>query len=133
MFRRLAWLLVSRIDIIEKELKEKDPAKSQAEIKAAFSELRGFDKKVLAPYVLARIGVFLRDGNQIDQSVPWFNEIIERPGIESKDYAYNALAKIHLKALNASEQEKGLPESSGHSSAFPREACSRQPGEPRQK
>ncbi len=104
----LAWLLVSRIDIIEKELKEKDPAKSQAEIKAAFSELRGFDKKVLAPYVLARIGVFLRDGNQIDQSVPWFNEIIERPGIESKDYAYNALAKIHLKALNASEQEKGL-------------------------
>ncbi len=104
----LAWLLVSRIDIIEKELKEKDPAKSQAEIKTAFTELRGFDKKVLAPYVLARIGVFLRDGNQVDQSVPWFNEIIDRPGIESKDYAYNALAKIHLKALNAPEQQKGL-------------------------
>ena len=104
----LAWLLVSRIDIIEKELKEKDPAKSQAEIKAAFLELRGFDKKVLAPYVLARIGVFLREGNQVDQSVPWFNEIIDRPGIESKDYAYNALAKIHLKGNDLKLQEKGL-------------------------
>ena len=49
----------------------------------------------------------------MDQSVPWFNEIIDRPGIESKDYAYNALAKIHLKALNAPEQQKGLGMLSG--------------------
>ncbi len=101
-----AWLLVSRIDIIEKEFE--DGAQKTAAIRTAFNELRGFDKKQLAPYVLARIGDFLRAGGQTPQSVAWFEEILGRPGIDSKDYAYNALAKIYFRDAGAGNDAKGL-------------------------
>ncbi|NCG26255.1 MAG: tetratricopeptide repeat protein [Verrucomicrobiales bacterium] len=102
----LAWLLVSRVDILEK-IKKDDPATATAEINTAFTELRSFDKKVLAPYVLARIGGFLRASNSTE-SVPWFNEIVERPGVEAKDFAYNALAKIYLKGTDVNKHELAL-------------------------
>jgi tetratricopeptide (TPR) repeat protein len=102
----LAWLLVSRVDILEK-IKKDDPATATAEINTAFTELRSFDKKVLAPYVLARIGGFLRAANSTE-SVPWFNEIVERPGVEAKDFAYNALAKIYLKGTDTNKHELAL-------------------------
>ena len=102
----LAWLLVSRVDILEK-IKKDDPAIATAEINTAFTELKSFDKKVLAPYVLARIGGFLGMSSPA-QSVPWFNEIVERPGVEAKDFAYNALSKIYLNGSDRSKDELAL-------------------------
>jgi tetratricopeptide (TPR) repeat protein len=101
-----AWLLVSRIDIIEKELEE--GPKANAEIKTAFGELQSFDKAKLAPYVLARIGDFLRNGGQEPQAVAFFEEILTRPGIDSKDYAYNALAKIYLRGAGTEKHAKAM-------------------------
>lgn len=89
-----AWLLVLRIDIIEKELKGQA---ATAAINTAFGELQGFDKKKLAPYVLARIGDFLRKGGKAPQAVAWFDEILTRPGVDAHDYAKNALAKIYFR------------------------------------
>ena len=100
------WLLVLRVDIIEKDFES--GAKKNAEINTAFNELKGFDKKKLAPYVLARIGDFLRAGGQDAQSVVWFEEILDRPGIDSKDYAYNALAKIYFRGADSGRHAKAL-------------------------
>ena len=101
-----AWLLVLRVDIIEKEMEKGEAANAQ--IKTAFSELKSFDKKVLAPYVLAKIGDFLRNAEQSKQAVPWFEEILTRGGIDSVDYAKNALAKIYLRGANQGLHEKAL-------------------------
>ena len=101
-----AWLLVTRIGVIEEEMEK--GAKANAEIAAAFEELQRFDKKALAPYVIARIGDFLRLGGQSAESVPWFEEILTRPGIDAKDYAYNALAKIYFNGADKSRVAKGL-------------------------
>ena len=102
----LAWLLISRVDILGKIQKD-NPAIATAEINTAFTELRSFDKKALAPYVLAWIGGFLGSTDPA-QSVPWFNDIVERPGVEAKDFAYNALAKIYLKGTVKSNHELAL-------------------------
>jgi TolA-binding protein len=101
-----AWLLVLRVDIIEKELEK--GAASKAAIRTAFNELKSFDKKVLAPYVLAKIGDFLRNADQSPQAVPWFEEILGRGGIDSVDYAKNALAKIYFRGANPALHKKAL-------------------------
>jgi len=105
-----AWLLVLRVDIIEDMGKAKDgnAELAKAQIKTAFNELKSFDKKVLAPYVLAKIGDFLRNSDQSVQAVPWFEEILARGGIDSLDYAKNALAKIYLRGANQSLHKKAL-------------------------
>jgi tetratricopeptide (TPR) repeat protein len=101
-----AWLLISRIDIIEEELEE--GPKATAEINTAFSELQGFDKSKLAPYVLAQTGDFLRNNGQEGQSVPFFEEILSRPGIDAKDYAYTALAKTYFRGSGSDKHTKAL-------------------------
>ncbi len=100
-----AWLLVLRIDVIQEEM---EGVTAEAEINTAFTELQSFDKKVLAPYVLARIGNYLLAGGKVAQAVPWYQEILSRPGIDSHDHAKSALAVIFFQEPGDANKQTAL-------------------------
>ena len=102
-----AWLIMARIDLLQNdEYKDKFP-KRNAQIQVAFEELRQFDKKELATYILVQVGrnLALQDKTETNAlAVEWFDEVLKRG--DSEHYALALMGKARILAA------------SGDSSAF---------------
>ncbi len=102
-----AWLIMARIDLLQNdEYKDKFPRRA-AQIQVAFEELRQFDKKELATYILVQVGrnLALQDKTETNVlAIEWFDEVLKRG--ESEHYALALMGKARILAA------------SGDSSAF---------------
>jgi tetratricopeptide (TPR) repeat protein len=92
-----AWLIMARIDLLEKdEYKDKFP-KRAAQIQVAFEELRTFDKKELAPYILVQVGRNLANQNKPETNalaLEWFNAVLDRGTSDHSPLALMGKARI---------------------------------------
>ncbi len=92
-----AWLIMARIDLLQnEEYKDKFP-KRAAQIQVAFEELRQFDKKELATYILVQVGRNLaaQDNPETNAlAVDWFDVVLERGSSDHYPLALMGKARI---------------------------------------
>lgn len=94
-----AWLIMARIDLLQNdEYKDKFPRRD-AQVQVAFEELRQFDKKELATYILLQVGrnLALQDKPETNAlAIEWFDEVLNRG--DSDHYALALMGKARILA-----------------------------------
>ncbi len=92
-----AWLIMGRIDLLQNdEYKDSFPRRA-AQIQVAFEELRQFDKKELATYILVQVGrnLALQDKPETNAlAVEWFDAALDRGAGEHYALALMGKARI---------------------------------------
>ncbi len=92
-----AWLIMARIDLLQNDQYKDQFPKRAAQIQVAFEELRQFDKKELATYILLQVGRNLALQNKPETNtlaVEWFDAVLERGGGEFYSLALMGKARI---------------------------------------
>lgn len=100
-----AWLIMARVDLLEKdEYKDKFP-KRAAQIQVAFEELRTFDKKELATYILVQVGRNLASQDKPETNalaLEWFDAVLDRGTTDHYPLALMGKARILASSGEAS-------------------------------
>ena len=100
-----AWLIMARVDLLEKdEYKDKFP-KRAAQIQVAFEELRTFDKKELATYILVQVGRNLASQDKPETNalaLEWFEAVLDRGTTDHYPLALMGKARILASSGEAS-------------------------------
>lgn len=100
-----AWLIMARVDLLEKdEYKDKFPKRS-AQIQVAFEELRTFNKKELATYILVQVGRNLATQDKPETNalaIEWFDAVLDRGTTDHYPLALMGKARILASSGEAS-------------------------------
>ncbi len=103
-----AWLMMSRIDVYEDPANKEAFAAVDAKTKVAYSELAEFDKSILPPYILVKVGRQLRGKGDPLQAVPWFEEVQGRGPGEYTGVADLGMAQIMAASGDSAKEEEAL-------------------------
>ena len=106
-----AWLLISKIGLLQEQLKKMktdapEYAAKAVDEKTAFDELKNFDKADLGNYILYQLGRYIVNTGNRFEAVPFYEEIMNREHKEFEDYALLELAKIW--ARDKDSQKKAM-------------------------
>jgi len=103
-----AWLIMSRIDLVEDPANKDAFANPEATSKVAYGELREFDKSILPPYILVKVGRQLRSKGNPLEAVPWFEEVLKRGEGEFTGGADLGMAQIYAASGDPSKETEAL-------------------------
>lgn len=103
-----AWLMMSRIDVYEDPGNKEAFPSVDAKSKVAYGELAGFDKSILPPYILVKVGRQLRKKSDPIQAVPWFEEVQKRGQGEYTGVAELGMAQIIASSGVAEKEQEAL-------------------------
>jgi len=103
-----AWLLMSQIDTYEDEAYKGQIEKVDAKKKVAYQELAAFDKSILPPYILVKVGRQLRTLGAPLQATPWFEEVLARGESEHSGLADLGIAQIYASTGDAAKETEAI-------------------------
>ncbi|MFV1994034.1 MAG: tetratricopeptide repeat protein [Verrucomicrobiales bacterium] len=108
-----AWLLVSKVELLQDQLKslnKDDPGygAKEALVKAAFNELKDYDRSDLGNYILIQVGRYIVNTGNPFEAKPFFQEILDRDNKEFEDYALLDLAKIDARSPDKAVQDRAI-------------------------
>lgn len=107
-----AWLLISRIRILEDDAFADQFPEREAETTLVYNQLRAFDKEVLAPFIAVSVGLMLVDmgtPEALEEAGELFDSIIQR-GPATDNYAVALLGRAQLLARSddTADREQAL-------------------------
>ena len=106
-----AWLIMARVDLLQNdEYKDQFP-KRAAQIQVAFEELRTFDKKELATYILVQVGRNLANQDKPETNavaIEWFDAVLERGNTDHYPLALMGKARILASSGDASSFDDAI-------------------------
>lgn len=103
-----AWLMMARIDVYEDPSNKEAFPSIAAKLKVAYGELAEFDKSILPPYILVKVGRQLRSKGDPLQSVPWFEEVLKRGPSEYAGVAELGMAQIFAGSGDSEKEREAL-------------------------
>ncbi len=107
-----AWLLISRIRILEDEAYAAQFPERAAETTLVYNQLRAFDKEILAPFIAVSVGLMLVDmgtPEAMEEAGELFDSVIQR-GPAADNFAVALLGRAQLLAQSgdAAQQAEAL-------------------------
>ncbi len=108
-----AWLLVSKVGLLQDQLKgmkkdDPDYGKKTAMVKVAFSALKDYDRSQLGNFILIQVGRYIVNTGNPYEAMPFFEEIGGRENKQFEDFAILEMAKVWARSKEAAMQDKAL-------------------------
>ena len=104
-----AWLIVTRIGVLEDTKNKKKITNIVAETKVAYDDLMALPRRELSNYILIKVAQNLLQRGRNLEAIEWFEEVLARSDPSLKDFASLGVAQIKAQSASEKIQNEAIP------------------------